>query len=106
MRACLADAPWCVYMSHRSRLSYFAVFDGHGGARASRYAAENLHHNLAKKFPSGAFHRSSNIYAAPNVFFIEKCTRIIFPTVIFVCIYMNQSFVMSQRGPDTDRILY
>ncbi|XP_078785928.1 integrin-linked kinase-associated serine/threonine phosphatase 2C isoform X2 [Oryzias latipes] len=34
-----------------SRLSYFAVFDGHGGARASRFAAEHLHHNLAKKFP-------------------------------------------------------
>ncbi|XP_024133321.1 integrin-linked kinase-associated serine/threonine phosphatase 2C isoform X2 [Oryzias melastigma] len=36
---------------HVSRLSYFAVFDGHGGARASRFAAEHLHHNLAKKFP-------------------------------------------------------
>uniref|UniRef100_A0A8C7WYC7 Integrin-linked kinase-associated serine/threonine phosphatase 2C n=1 Tax=Oryzias sinensis TaxID=183150 RepID=A0A8C7WYC7_9TELE len=34
-----------------SRLSYFAVFDGHGGARASRFAAEHLHTNLAKKFP-------------------------------------------------------
>lgn len=36
-----------------SRLSYFAVFDGHGGARASQFAAEHLHHNLAKKFPTG-----------------------------------------------------
>lgn len=36
-----------------SRLSYFAVFDGHGGARASRFAAENLHLTLAKKFPTG-----------------------------------------------------
>ncbi|XP_047449232.1 integrin-linked kinase-associated serine/threonine phosphatase 2C isoform X2 [Mugil cephalus] len=36
-----------------SRVSYFAVFDGHGGSRASRFAAEHLHHNLAKKFPSG-----------------------------------------------------
>uniref|UniRef100_A0A8C6TB99 ILK associated serine/threonine phosphatase n=1 Tax=Neogobius melanostomus TaxID=47308 RepID=A0A8C6TB99_9GOBI len=36
-----------------SRLSYFAVFDGHGGARASRFAAENLHLNLARKFPTG-----------------------------------------------------
>uniref|UniRef100_A0A3Q3ACL2 Integrin-linked kinase-associated serine/threonine phosphatase n=1 Tax=Kryptolebias marmoratus TaxID=37003 RepID=A0A3Q3ACL2_KRYMA len=36
-----------------SRVSYFAVFDGHGGARASRYAAEHLHLNLVKKFPSG-----------------------------------------------------
>ncbi|KAL6104927.1 ilkap [Pungitius sinensis] len=36
-----------------SRVSYFAVFDGHGGARASRFAAEHLHHILATKFPSG-----------------------------------------------------
>ncbi|XP_072314170.1 integrin-linked kinase-associated serine/threonine phosphatase 2C [Eucyclogobius newberryi] len=36
-----------------SRLSYFAVFDGHGGARASRFAAENLHLTLAKRFPTG-----------------------------------------------------
>uniref|UniRef100_A0A3B3HTJ4 Integrin-linked kinase-associated serine/threonine phosphatase n=1 Tax=Oryzias latipes TaxID=8090 RepID=A0A3B3HTJ4_ORYLA len=39
------------FLPSQSRLSYFAVFDGHGGARASRFAAEHLHHNLAKKFP-------------------------------------------------------
>ncbi|XP_077961938.1 integrin-linked kinase-associated serine/threonine phosphatase 2C isoform X4 [Gasterosteus aculeatus] len=39
--------------SPASRVSYFAVFDGHGGARASRFAAEHLHHILANKFPSG-----------------------------------------------------
>ncbi|XP_074535859.1 integrin-linked kinase-associated serine/threonine phosphatase 2C [Halichoeres trimaculatus] len=48
MSACLSSLP-----GHVSRVSYFAVFDGHGGARASRFAAENLHHNLAKKFPNG-----------------------------------------------------
>ncbi|XP_054455896.1 integrin-linked kinase-associated serine/threonine phosphatase 2C isoform X2 [Anoplopoma fimbria] len=36
-----------------SRVSFFAVFDGHGGARASRFAAEHLHLILAKKFPGG-----------------------------------------------------
>uniref|UniRef100_A0A4W3IT81 Integrin-linked kinase-associated serine/threonine phosphatase n=1 Tax=Callorhinchus milii TaxID=7868 RepID=A0A4W3IT81_CALMI len=36
-----------------SRLSYFAVFDGHGGMRASKYAAQNLHLNLVKNFPKG-----------------------------------------------------
>nr|XP_014348185.1 PREDICTED: integrin-linked kinase-associated serine/threonine phosphatase 2C [Latimeria chalumnae] len=36
-----------------SRLAYFAVFDGHGGVRASRYAAQNLHLNLLKKLPKG-----------------------------------------------------
>ncbi|KPP65869.1 hypothetical protein Z043_115682 [Scleropages formosus] len=36
-----------------SRLAYFAVFDGHGGSRASRFAAEHLHHTLALKFPKG-----------------------------------------------------
>ncbi|KAK2846512.1 hypothetical protein Q5P01_009511 [Channa striata] len=48
MSSCLSALP-----SQVSRVSYFAVFDGHGGARASRFAAEHLHHNLAKKFPSG-----------------------------------------------------
>ncbi|XP_053315096.1 integrin-linked kinase-associated serine/threonine phosphatase 2C [Spea bombifrons] len=36
-----------------SRLLYFAVFDGHGGSRASRFAAQNLHRNLVKKLPRG-----------------------------------------------------
>ena len=36
-------------------MSYYAVFDGHNGARASRFAAENLHHNIALKFPKGMF---------------------------------------------------
>ncbi|KAJ3590868.1 hypothetical protein NHX12_008816 [Muraenolepis orangiensis] len=32
-------------------VSYFAVFDGHRGERASRFAAEHLHLTLAQKFP-------------------------------------------------------
>ncbi|XP_031428993.1 integrin-linked kinase-associated serine/threonine phosphatase 2C isoform X2 [Clupea harengus] len=39
--------------SQVSRLAYFAVFDGHAGARASRFAAEHLHHTLVAKFPKG-----------------------------------------------------
>ncbi|KAI5625469.1 integrin-linked kinase-associated serine/threonine phosphatase 2C isoform X1 [Silurus asotus] len=39
--------------AHVSRLAYFAVFDGHGGARASQFAAEHLHHTLLSKFPKG-----------------------------------------------------
>ncbi|XP_044145752.1 integrin-linked kinase-associated serine/threonine phosphatase 2C [Bufo gargarizans] len=40
-------------LSNVSRLSYYAVFDGHGGSRAARYAAHNLHRNLVKKLPKG-----------------------------------------------------
>jgi len=36
-----------------SRLSYYAVFDGHGGVRASKFAANQLHVNLEQKFPKG-----------------------------------------------------
>ncbi|CAL1292721.1 unnamed protein product [Larinioides sclopetarius] len=34
-----------------SRLSYYAVYDGHGGVRASKFASCHLHQNLAEKFP-------------------------------------------------------
>ncbi|XP_022090343.1 integrin-linked kinase-associated serine/threonine phosphatase 2C-like isoform X1 [Acanthaster planci] len=34
-----------------SRIAYFAVFDGHSGARASQHAAQTLHQNLFGKFP-------------------------------------------------------
>ena len=37
----------------RCRLAFYAVFDGHGGARASKHAAEYLHMSLAKRFPKG-----------------------------------------------------
>ncbi|KAF1393387.1 hypothetical protein PFLUV_G00015100 [Perca fluviatilis] len=56
MSACLSALPGPV-----SRVSYFAVFDGHGGARASRFAAEHLHHNLAKKFPVGTTLSTENV---------------------------------------------
>ncbi|CAL9684584.1 unnamed protein product [Knipowitschia caucasica] len=48
MRGLLKTRPKAV-----SRVSFFAVFDGHGGARASRFGAQNLHQTLAQKFPSG-----------------------------------------------------
>ncbi|XP_033107668.1 integrin-linked kinase-associated serine/threonine phosphatase 2C-like [Anneissia japonica] len=34
-----------------SRLAYYAVFDGHGGARASKFAANKLHTHIIQKFP-------------------------------------------------------
>ncbi|XP_062607160.1 integrin-linked kinase-associated serine/threonine phosphatase 2C-like [Saccostrea cucullata] len=35
------------------RVAFFAVFDGHGGARASRFASKNLHKFLLDRFPKG-----------------------------------------------------
>ncbi|CAN7987379.1 unnamed protein product [Ixodes pacificus] len=35
------------------RLSYYGVFDGHNGCRASRHAAQYLHRHLAARFPKG-----------------------------------------------------
>ncbi|KAM9820380.1 integrin-linked kinase-associated serine/threonine phosphatase 2C [Neosynchiropus ocellatus] len=39
--------------AHISKVSCYAVFDGHGGSRASRFAAENLHKYLIRNFPRG-----------------------------------------------------
>ena len=36
-----------------SRLAYYAIFDGHAGAEAAKFAAQNLHKNIVKKFPKG-----------------------------------------------------
>uniref|UniRef100_A0A3Q3WDI8 PPM-type phosphatase domain-containing protein n=1 Tax=Mola mola TaxID=94237 RepID=A0A3Q3WDI8_MOLML len=49
----LPDMSGCLPSDGKSRVSYFAVFDGHGGARASQFAADNLHHILAKKLQCG-----------------------------------------------------
>lgn len=35
------------------RLAYYAVFDGHNGSRASRHASQQLHRQLATRFPKG-----------------------------------------------------
>nr|CAB3256052.1 integrin-linked kinase-associated serine/threonine phosphatase 2C-like [Phallusia mammillata] len=34
-----------------SRVAYFAVFDGHGGSKASKHCAERLHVHLSQKIP-------------------------------------------------------
>ena len=39
--------------SKAKRVAYYAVFDGHGGSRASLYAAKHLHVRLSEKLPSG-----------------------------------------------------
>ncbi|XP_078490505.1 integrin-linked kinase-associated serine/threonine phosphatase 2C-like isoform X1 [Ciona intestinalis] len=36
-----------------SRVAYYAVFDGHGGKRASEHSARRLHVHLAHKLPKG-----------------------------------------------------
>ncbi|XP_028394339.1 integrin-linked kinase-associated serine/threonine phosphatase 2C-like isoform X2 [Dendronephthya gigantea] len=36
-----------------SRLAYYAIFDGHAGAEAAKFAAKNLHKNIVRKFPKG-----------------------------------------------------
>lgn len=44
----------CIFaLLPRSRLSFYGVFDGHGGKKASKYAADHLHKIIAQKFPKG-----------------------------------------------------
>lgn len=60
--------------SQVSRLAYFAVFDGHGGARASQFAAENLHHTLASKFPKGERSTASSHFSSENESFTHNAS--------------------------------
>ena len=36
-------------------MSYYGVFDGHAGARAAMYCADQLHTNVAAGFPKGKY---------------------------------------------------
>jgi serine/threonine protein phosphatase PrpC len=38
---------------HRQRMSYYAVFDGHSGVRASDFCATRMHMVIAERFPKG-----------------------------------------------------
>lgn len=59
----LADNTWvevvmCGFTSScacllRSQLSYYGVFDGHAGHRASQFTAQHLHKIIADKLPKG-----------------------------------------------------
>jgi protein phosphatase PTC2/3 len=46
--------------AHQSRLSFFGVFDGHGGDRVALFAGENIHNIIAKQdtFKSGNYEQA------------------------------------------------
>lgn len=44
---------WLIFCHFSSRLAYYAIFDGHAGAEAAKFAANNLHKNIVQKFPKG-----------------------------------------------------
>lgn len=39
----------------RSRLSFYGLYDGHAGIRASQFCAESMHLKIAQNFPKGKF---------------------------------------------------
>lgn len=42
-------------MMFRHYVAYYGVFDGHGGSRASRFAADHLHKKIFSNLPKGLF---------------------------------------------------
>jgi serine/threonine protein phosphatase PrpC len=45
---------------HASQLSFFGVFDGHGGSNVALFAGENIHHIVAKQdtFKTGNYEQA------------------------------------------------
>ncbi|XP_021350088.1 integrin-linked kinase-associated serine/threonine phosphatase 2C-like isoform X1 [Mizuhopecten yessoensis] len=54
------------------RVALYAVFDGHGGARASRFASEHLHKILRDNFPKGDI---TQVDKEIKKVFVETCKR-------------------------------
>ena len=63
VRRCRLSYYYAVDIVRRCRLSYYAVFDGHGGSRASKYAAEHLHKIIADKLPVHGNLTSLHVYS-------------------------------------------
>ncbi|XP_033763927.1 integrin-linked kinase-associated serine/threonine phosphatase 2C-like [Pecten maximus] len=54
------------------RLALYAVFDGHGGARASRFASQHLHKILRDNFPKGDI---TQVDREIKKVFVETCKK-------------------------------
>ncbi|XP_060071311.1 integrin-linked kinase-associated serine/threonine phosphatase 2C-like [Ylistrum balloti] len=54
------------------RVALYAVFDGHGGARASRFASQHLHKILQDNFPKGDI---TQVDREIKKAFVETCKR-------------------------------
>lgn len=55
----LASTP-TVAKDHSSRLSFFGVFDGHGGDKVALFTGENIHNIIAKQdtFKTGNYEQA------------------------------------------------
>ena len=55
----LADDPEAA-KAHSSRLSFFGVFDGHGGDKVALFAGDNIHKIIAKQdtFKAGKYEQA------------------------------------------------
>ena len=62
--------------SYQIRRSYYAIFDGHGGARCSKFLAENFHIMLAKHILVGErpVEALEQVWAHIEEKFLELCT--------------------------------
>lgn len=86
-----------MWQASECALSYFGVYDGHGGKDAAHYAAKYLHFNIARSrsFASDIVQGISEGFAITECNFLDKVGTAWSP--LQLCIYSCYRVLLTQR---------